>query len=671
MSDDVARQLIEIGVDKKQAKANGDIVAAAMVNFAKREGLSPEAFYKKLGLTFVRDEVTGESYLQTSYHGSPHRGIKKMSLNKVGSGEGAQAFGWGSYSAELRKIAERYREKLKRFLSRGQLYRLEIPESDALLDWDKPLNQQPEQVKNAILKAAEKHGIPVSGVKKRDPRDEDFNKVAISGIEYVKNKAHWVNQYGGKLQGPLLAAVHMVKDAVGDSDKALEDAQRAYVKMAFSADEDTIQFIREVIQTLRSETIDFPVLEARETVEIPGVTSAAMLGEDFYRRLSEILGSDKAASLALKDAGLSGLQYLDGMSRSEGEGSHNFVIWNEDAMQVMETYYQMEGEEGGPRGAINLFDPGRVKITLTPRADVTTTLHELGHLFRWIMERQASQFQDDARLQADWEEVQKFGGHEKFADGFIEYVKTGEAPSSTLRRAFEQFKQWLRDFYNAIRGNTGIELSDEMRGVFDRILAGEPDILNTKKTKTLTGRQFEPRPPEGRGESPESVTAFSEIREKIEEILPWRHGKTPSEALGIFKEKPEVMRSKYKNDLPVILHELGHFLDKRLGLSNAVDPDIKRELTDGGKIASGPEYTEDQVRGEGAAQFFLRYAANDGQAQEEFPVYYAEFEKALAKNPELQKQVAEIKERVSSYYQQTPRQRESVTNRRAASYKTP
>jgi hypothetical protein len=134
-----------------------------------------------------------------------------------------------------------------------------------------------------------------------------------------------------------------------------------------------------------------------------------------------------------------------------------------------------QGQPGrkGPRGAINLSDPNRVTITLTPRADVTTNIHELGHLFRFIMERQAAEFTDDAQLQSDWQEIQAFGDHEKFADGFIEYVKTGKAPSSTLQRVFEQFKQWLTDFYDAIRGKTGIELSDEMRGVFDRILAGD------------------------------------------------------------------------------------------------------------------------------------------------------------------------------------------------------
>jgi hypothetical protein len=49
---------------------------------------------------------------QTVYHGGPHRGIVKMLLDKIGTGEGRQAFGWGLYFASNKRLAEWYREKL-------------------------------------------------------------------------------------------------------------------------------------------------------------------------------------------------------------------------------------------------------------------------------------------------------------------------------------------------------------------------------------------------------------------------------------------------------------------------------------------------------------------------------------------------------------------------------
>ncbi|MDR3164674.1 MAG: hypothetical protein LBU13_03770 [Synergistaceae bacterium] len=137
-----------------------------------------------------------------------------------------------------------------------------------------------------------------------------------------------------------------------------------------------------------------------------------------------------------------------------------------------EVYLRDQTDKKDPRGAIDFDDPNRIKITLTKTADASTTIHELGHLFRWLTERQAAQFKDDAQLQADWEEIQAFGGHEKFADGFIDYVETGEAPTPGLRRAFQRFKQWLAELWDTITRHDSV-LTENMRGVYDRILAGD------------------------------------------------------------------------------------------------------------------------------------------------------------------------------------------------------
>ena len=45
--------------------------------------------------------------LQTAYHGTPHK-FKDFSLEHIGTGEGAQAHGWGLYFAQDRKVSEDY-----------------------------------------------------------------------------------------------------------------------------------------------------------------------------------------------------------------------------------------------------------------------------------------------------------------------------------------------------------------------------------------------------------------------------------------------------------------------------------------------------------------------------------------------------------------------------------
>jgi hypothetical protein len=78
-----------------------------------------------------------------AYHGSPHR-FDKFSLDKIGTGTGAQAYGHGLYFAESEGVAKSYRDG-------GALYttRLNV-EPDDLLDWDKPLSEQSAKVRGAV-----------------------------------------------------------------------------------------------------------------------------------------------------------------------------------------------------------------------------------------------------------------------------------------------------------------------------------------------------------------------------------------------------------------------------------------------------------------------------------------------------------------------------------------
>ena len=56
--------------------------------------------------TLVSDEIN-------ALHGSPHY-FDKFTTNKMGSGEGNQAFGWGLYFTDLEDIADKYKSSLSR-----------------------------------------------------------------------------------------------------------------------------------------------------------------------------------------------------------------------------------------------------------------------------------------------------------------------------------------------------------------------------------------------------------------------------------------------------------------------------------------------------------------------------------------------------------------------------
>ena len=86
----------------------------------------------------------------TGWHGTPHE-VEKFSTEKIGTGEGPQAFGHGLYFAENRGVGLNYRKALTPSGQSGNLYRVHI-DADAknFVDWDRPLSEQPQSVKDAF-----------------------------------------------------------------------------------------------------------------------------------------------------------------------------------------------------------------------------------------------------------------------------------------------------------------------------------------------------------------------------------------------------------------------------------------------------------------------------------------------------------------------------------------
>lgn len=91
-----------------------------------------------------------------------------------------------------------------------------------------------------------------------------------------------------------------------------------------------------------------------------------------------------------------------------------------------------------------------------------------------------------SQIKADFDALLKWFGvesadqigvdqHEQFARGFEAYLGEGKAPTPELQSVFSQFKQWILGVYRSLR-NLDVELTDEVRGVFDRMLASQEEI---------------------------------------------------------------------------------------------------------------------------------------------------------------------------------------------------
>lgn len=142
--------------------------------------------------------------------------------------------------------------------------------------------------------------------------------------------------------------------------------------------------------------------------------------------------------------------------------------------------------EDGARGFIQFGDDRKFNIKLTDKANLSTFLHETGHFYLEVMGDLATradvpdQVKQDYQTILDWFGVNdrsaiKVDQHEQFARGFEAYLREGKAPSAALQSAFSRFKAWLTQIYrDASRLN--VQLNDEVRRVFDRLLATDDEI---------------------------------------------------------------------------------------------------------------------------------------------------------------------------------------------------
>lgn len=172
-------------------------------------------------------------------------------------------------------------------------------------------------------------------------------------------------------------------------------------------------------------------------------------------------------------------------------GVHEMVITPELRAQVKNIGFELFQ---AARGRITFGDGQHFNISLLEGADRSTFLHETGHLYLQVMQdlaKETPKLQEDYATIRDWVGAPADGTgftreqHEQFARGFEAYLMEGKAPSVTLRAAFFRFKQWLTAIYHELSG-LNVNLTPEVRKVFDRLIASDQEIAQAEKSADVT-----------------------------------------------------------------------------------------------------------------------------------------------------------------------------------------
>ncbi|MGY3393431.1 hypothetical protein ACVWW6_006022 [Bradyrhizobium sp. USDA 3311] len=288
--------------------AKEDVVHAAMADVING---TPVRAAEVLNIAADHDPRIAESF--EAWHGSPHD-FDRFDISKLGTGEGAQVYGHGLYFAENEKVARSYKATTsdKAFVNKvAELYDQYMSPGDAWAEieghWDefspgeqrlmKALQQDdwlgydyPHQAVNAALRSL--HSYDASPETAAAAR-------AIGHMYRVKinaNHEHFLDW---------------------DADLSVQHPRaRAAIENLFS-DHGVFRggaiTGRELYEHLAAEQ-----LRARRAEQ------------DGVHRSQGYLG----ASAALAEAGIPGIKYFDKKSRAQGEGTRNFVVFNDKHIEI-------------------------------------------------------------------------------------------------------------------------------------------------------------------------------------------------------------------------------------------------------------------------------------------------------------------------------------------------
>lgn len=348
-------------------KVNRILTRAEQADLVSKAGREPQQIQEG---DIVTDDVVNSinqeiadapKFSIKTYHGS-QASFDKFDHSFMGSGEGAQAYGWGTYVSEVEGIAKAYaKQNAAKHKNTIEFLRVSMKLSDAKVrlsvqmeekrKWETSISYYENRIKENQDKIdrANEAGTDV-GV--------DYAKYDIrycrNSIDGCKRQISWVNErikeYKEKIaeaqkvydsmEKPRNLYTVEIPDDNGDNyldwdgkapdglkekvlDRLYNERREDFVDKMRKAGFNDDQIKEEADYTVNKE-------EMADTYLKHSVT-----GGGLYRDLSYYLGEQKKASLFLKDMGIDGVKVI--AKRNAGgnkEGKMNYVIFDENNAQI-------------------------------------------------------------------------------------------------------------------------------------------------------------------------------------------------------------------------------------------------------------------------------------------------------------------------------------------------
>jgi hypothetical protein len=240
-----------------------------------------------------------------AYHGSPHD-FDRFDMSKIGTGEGAQVYGHGLYFAENEDVARSYRTAGVR---------------------------QPDYGEVATL-------LPASAMSNDNARRilDDISTAVADGE--IANPSEYLDVY--EVRPDLRAAYQRAAEILNRGPgKMYEVAIKADPDEFLDYDAPLSQQPPKVREAI--ESIDHPMYEGwRKSGYWPehgtGASAYTGLAKHGMTRGAAKAGEHAEASKRLREAGIKGIKYLDQGSRTAGDGTRNYVVFDDSLVEILRKY---------------------------------------------------------------------------------------------------------------------------------------------------------------------------------------------------------------------------------------------------------------------------------------------------------------------------------------------
>ena len=450
----------------KRALENAEGKPLAEMIRSVSDALAGEEFKDTTGLA-EREEVNGSSVREHRvYHGSG-ADFDAFDHSHMGEGEGAQAYGWGTYVTEVEGIGRTY--AIQNTTTHNDALRALQHDVDAISDQlnrhRDDLKYDEEQLKRANEWRAE---AELDYELFKDEAEELKEKYGESSPKY---RNHLFNDiYTDEMKRAQSSvksteeSIQYRKEKIAELEKALKDKQaeidelpKEFPRHLYTVEipednggnyldwnghpaESLLKGVGSFLESNGFERVqDNPV--RYEKGESSVVLNPNATGADLYAELREALGSDKKASQALAELGCIGIKYpADNMRGGREDGAKNYVIFNENDAKITDHTRFLRTADGEVYG---LVKDGR--IYLDPKvATSETAVHEYTHLWGDMLRRKDSEQWNhtvkELKNSVLWEEVKELYPELKTDDEIADEVLS----TFSGRRGAERLREEAR-----------------------------------------------------------------------------------------------------------------------------------------------------------------------------------------------------------------------------------